>query len=135
MIAMDITVRKFQENHVIDVTGELDMYHAHRLKDVVNALMQREVCIFIINLKKVTYVDSSGIGALLSINALLAREGMAFRIVNVARAVMRVMELTRLVGILPIEANELDAMESIAGKSPVPGRRRETEKSKERRSV
>ncbi|MGA2641831.1 MAG: STAS domain-containing protein [Spirochaetia bacterium] len=112
---MDITIRKFQENYVIDVAGEVDMYHAHRLKDVVAMMMKKEVCIFILNLKKVTYVDSSGIGALLAINAMLAHEGMAFRIVNVARPVMRVMELTRLVGILPIEANELDAIESIVG--------------------
>jgi len=112
---MDITVRKFEENYVIDVAGEVDMYHAHRLKDVVATMMKKEVCIFILNLKKVTYMDSSGIGALLAINAMLAHEGMAFRIVNVAHPVMRIMELTRLVGILPIEANELDAIESIVG--------------------
>jgi len=112
---MDITVRKFEENYVIDVAGEVDMYHAHRLKDVVATMMKKEVCIFILNLKKVTYMDSSGIGALLAINAMLAHEGMAFRIVNVARPVMRVMELTRLVGILPIEANEQDAREANVG--------------------
>ncbi len=112
---MDIAVRKFEENYVIDVAGEVDMYHAHRLKDVVAVMMKKEVCIFILNLKKVTYMDSSGIGALLAINAMLAHEGMAFRIVNVARPVMRIMELTRLVGILPIEENELDAIESIVG--------------------
>ncbi len=115
MPAMDITVRKLEENHVIDVAGEVDMYHAHRLKDLFSAMIKKEVCCFILNLKKVTYVDSSGIGALLAINAMLAHEGMAFRIVNVARPVMRVMELTRLVGILPIEANEQDAREADVG--------------------
>ena len=92
------------------------MYNAHRLKEVVAAMVKKQVCIFILNLKKVTYVDSSGIGALLSINATLAREGMAFRIVNVARPVMRVIELTKLVGFLPILGSELEAIESVVGK-------------------
>jgi len=111
---MEITIRKFEENHVIDVAGEIDMYNASRLKEVVNALKEKHIGIFILNLKKVTYIDSSGIGALLSINATLAQAGLAFRIVNVARSVMRVIELTKLVGFLPIEATELDAIESIA---------------------
>lgn len=113
---MDIEIRKFEETHIIDVGGEVDMYNAHRLKEVVAAMVQKQVCIFILNLKKVTYVDSSGIGALLSINATLAREGMAFRIINVARPVMRVIELTKLVGFLPILGSELEAIESVVGK-------------------
>ena len=115
---MEIAVRKIQETYIIDIGGEVDMYNAHRLKEVVATMVQKQVCIFILNLKKVTYVDSSGIGALLSINASLAREGMAFRIVNVPRPVMRVIELTKLVGFLPILANELEAIESVVGKRP-----------------
>jgi anti-anti-sigma factor len=120
---MDITVRKVEEIN-FDLSGEVDMYHARRLKDLVAAMIKNRVCCFILNLKKVTYVDSSSIGALLAINAMLAHEGMAFRIANVARSVMHVMELTRLVGILPIEANELDAIESIVGKRPTRAARR-----------
>jgi anti-sigma B factor antagonist len=122
---MDIQIRKFEMNFVIDVSGEVDMYNAHRLKDVVRGLLEKHVGVFILNLKKVTYVDSSGIGALLAINATLAQEGMAFRIVNVARPVMRVIELTRLVGFLPIEATELEAIESIALKRRLAARVRE----------
>jgi anti-sigma B factor antagonist len=113
---MDIKIRKFDVHHVIDVSGEVDVYNAHRLKDVVRTMIQKQVRVFILNLKKVTYVDSSGIGAVLAIHALLAHEGMEFRIVNVARTVMRVLELTRLVGFLPIMSTELEAIESIAAK-------------------
>jgi anti-sigma B factor antagonist len=120
---VDIKIRKFQKIFVIDVAGDVDMYHAHRLKDMVAAMVKKEACCLILNLKKVTCLDSSGIGALLAINAMLAHEGMTFRIANVARSVIRVMELTRLTGILPIEANELDAVESIVGKKTLATRR------------
>jgi anti-sigma B factor antagonist len=111
---MDITIRKYESNYVIDVAGEVDMYNAHRVKDVVRGMLEKQVCVFILNLKRVTYIDSSGIGALLAVNALLAQEGMAFRIVNVSRSVMRVIELTKLTGFLPIEATEIEAIDSIA---------------------
>ncbi len=123
---MDVKVRRFEDNHVIDVVGEIDMYNAHRLKEVVQGMAQKNICIFILNLKKVTYIDSSGIGALLAINALLAQEGMSFRIVNVTRSVMRVIELTKLGGFLPIQATELEAIESIAGKKQQAERTRPT---------
>jgi anti-sigma B factor antagonist len=127
---MDIQIRKFEVNFVIDVSGEVDMYNAHRLKEVVHGLLEKHVGVFILNLKKVTYIDSSGIGALLSINATLSQGGMAFRIVNVARPVMRVIELTRLVGFLPIESTELEAIESIAQKRRPRTRMRERENMK-----
>jgi anti-sigma B factor antagonist len=117
---MDIKIRKFEENFIIDVSGEIDLYNAFRLKEVVRGMREKRICIFILNLKKVSYIDSSGIGALLSINAQLAQDGLAFRIVNVAKPVMHVMQLTKLVGFLPIDTTELEAIESIAGrKKPV----------------
>jgi anti-anti-sigma factor len=80
-------------------------------------MMAKQVRVFILNLKKVTYVDSSGIGAILAIHAMLAQAGMHFRIVHVSRPVQRVLELTKLVGFLPIMSNEMEAIESIAAKS------------------
>ncbi len=110
---MDITVRGFEANYIIDVAGEIDLYNAFQLKDTVQSMIEKKIDVFILNLRKVTYVDSSGIGLLLSINAMLAQKGMQFRIVRVPPMVMRVMELTRLKGFLPIENTEGEALELI----------------------
>jgi len=113
---MDIKIRKFDRNYIIDVSGEIDLYNAYRLKDVVRGMIEKQVHIFILSLKKATYIDSSGVGALMSVNAMLAQAGRSFRLVNVAKPVMRVLELTKLVGFLPINSNELEAIESVAGR-------------------
>ncbi len=110
---MEIKVRRYHENYILDVAGELDLYNAYRLRDATVKLVERGVCRFVINLKAVRYIDSSGIGALLSINSLLAREGRELRIVNIPRQVQRVIDLTRLADFLPIAATELDGIESI----------------------
>jgi len=113
---MDIRVRFFNDSCIIDVAGEIDLYNAFRLEDTVHTVMEKKVCSFIFNLKRVKYIDSSGVGVLLSINAMLTRNSLAFRIVAVPPAVMKVMELTRLVGFLPLERTELDALDSLEGR-------------------
>ena len=100
---MDINITQFDENCILYIVGEIDLYNAYRLKDAVNAILEKKACPFIFNLRRVTYIDSSGIGALLSINATLAKKGIPFRIVDVPPYVWKVMELTRLVSFLPVE--------------------------------
>jgi anti-anti-sigma factor len=123
---MDVRVRFFEESCIVDVAGEIDLYNASRLEDVVYAVMEKKVYAFIFNLKRVKYIDSSGIGALLSINSMLARNALAFRIVNVPAAVMKVLELARLVGSLPLERTELDpsnapGVSRLPPECPLPG--------------
>jgi anti-anti-sigma factor len=110
---MEIAIRKFQEKHIIDVKGELDLYNAFRLKETVQKLVAMDIRVFILNLKGVSYVDSSGVGALLAINHLLASGGLTLRIASITRQVQRVMELTRLNGFLPICRTVREAVEAI----------------------
>jgi len=114
---METRIRFFKQSCIIDVAGEIDLYNAFRLEDAVHAVMEKKVCSFVFNLKRVKYIDSSGIGALLSINAMLTRNALPFRIVSVPPAVMKVMELTRLVGFLPLEQTELEALDSLERKA------------------
>ena len=117
---MDLSIRFFNESCIIDVAGEIDLYNAFRLEDAVYAVMEKKVCSFVFNLKRVKYIDSSGVGALLSINAMLTKNALAFRIVSVPPAVMKVMELTRLIGFLPLERTEIEALDSLGGKAKTP---------------
>ena len=110
---MDIKVRFFKESCIVDVAGEIDLYNAFRLEDTVSSIMEKKICAFIFNLKRVTYIDSSGIGALLALNSMLVKNALAFRIVSVPPSVMKVMELTRLVGFLPLERTELEALDGL----------------------
>jgi anti-sigma B factor antagonist len=110
---MEIGVRKYQEKHIVDVRGELDLYNAFRLKETVQKMVAMDIRVFILNLKGVDYVDSSGIGALLAINHLLARDGRKLRIANITRPVQKVMELTRLTGFLPLCKSVREAVDTI----------------------
>ena len=110
---MEIKLRRGGTTYVIDVTGEMDLYNAFRLKDVVSGMIAKQIREYVINLEKVEYMDSSGIGALLFVHAELKKRGMILRIANVKGAVKRVIELTKLSGYLPISAGIQDAIVDI----------------------
>ena len=112
---MEIAVRVFHGKHILDVSGELDLYHAHQLRESFKGLVDRGGRAFVLNLKGVRFIDSSGVAALLSVNAMLTTGSRAFRICNVSAPVRRVLELTGLNGFLPLAPSELDALESMSG--------------------
>lgn len=107
---MEIKTRENSSIFVIDVIGDMDLYSSFRLKELVDKLTNENVKKFIINLDEVSYIDSSGVGSLIYINSLCKKKDISFKIVNVKGTVKRVIELTKLLGYLPIANSEEDAV-------------------------
>jgi anti-sigma B factor antagonist len=64
---VDINIRELEkEVLVIDITGEIDLYNAPEIKKHVTGHMDAGKRNIIINLDRVSYIDSSGIGVLIS---------------------------------------------------------------------
>ena len=108
---MEIKTRENASVFVIDVIGDMDLYSSFRLKELVDWLTNENIKKFIINLDEVSYIDSSGVGSLIYINSLCKKKEIAFKIVNVKGTVRRVIELTKLLGYLPIANSEDDAIQ------------------------
>ncbi len=110
---MEIKCRDVESACIFEVTGDVDAYNAHEIKDSVSAAVDRGMTAHVINMKKTTRLDSSGIGTLISLSAALARKGLAFFIVNVPAHIMQVLELTRTRGIIPTTSTVLAAFHAI----------------------
>ena len=63
---MEITQRENGGIVIMDIQGEIDLYNAPEIKDNIQKLIEAQKYNIIINLEKVSYIDSSGIGALIS---------------------------------------------------------------------
>ena len=63
---MEINRRESADIVVLDISGEIDLYNAPEIKGTINQLIEDQKYNVIINLEKVSYIDSSGIGALIS---------------------------------------------------------------------
>lgn len=104
---MELSMRKSGEVYIVDVKGEMDLYNAHQLKDLVNKMIEKKIQSFVINMEGVDYIDSTGIGALIAICNSLKKQGFKLAISGVHGSVKKVIELTKLIGFFPL-ANSLD---------------------------
>ena len=109
---MEINRRESGDIVVFDITGEIDLYNAPEIKEKIKEEMNKSKVNIIINLDKVTYIDSSGIGVLISSLSNLKKVGGALKLINVYASVRKVFELTKLTSFFDIYDSEADAIAS-----------------------
>lgn len=107
---MDINTRSKGEVVVLDIAGEIDLYNAPEIKDIINKLIEEKQYNVVINLEQVSYIDSSGIGALISSLSNLKKYQGGLKIINVYASVRKVFELTKLTSFFEIYENEDEAV-------------------------
>lgn len=81
---------------ILDVAGEIDVYTAPQFKEAVNQVINAGQSDLIINMEKVSYMDSSGFGTLLSATKRLRPEGGTVNLVACNSAIDRMLRITRL---------------------------------------
>jgi anti-sigma B factor antagonist len=86
---------------VLAAEGEMDLYNAGEFKSAVDSIFSSGVSVAIVDFDQLTYVDSSGIGAMLYAfsQVALAESTSASQISPAASG--RVVELTSLTGSFP----------------------------------
>ena len=64
---MELQVESAAEVDVIHVAGRLDLVGANSLKDLIRRRLQDNQVHMVLNLQKVDFINSSGLGALVSV--------------------------------------------------------------------
>ena len=72
---IDIDCRDEKDTIIIDLSGQLDVYNSHDITLLVDAYRERGFHKFILNLEKVTYLDSSTISVFIHCYQTLKDEG------------------------------------------------------------
>ncbi|OQY34035.1 MAG: anti-sigma F factor antagonist [Spirochaetaceae bacterium 4572_59] len=107
---MELKVRKSGNIYIIDIEGEMDLYSAFKLKELIGKMLEKNISLYIINMEKVEYIDSSGIGALIYVSSALKKKNARLIISNVHGSVKKVIELTKLTGYFPMEETLRDGI-------------------------
>ena len=91
-MALAVTSRSVSDAVVLDLTGRLCVLE-HTLRERIKALLEEGRRYFVLNLAAVTYVDSAGLGELISIWTSIRKvDGR----LTLLRPVQRVQELFRI---------------------------------------
>jgi anti-sigma B factor antagonist len=100
-----LTVRDVEagREHRLVLAGELDIASAPLLEDTIASLAANGTGRIVVDLSGVTFMDSTGLRALLSGDKLCAANGQAFALSGASGPVRRLFELTGVAGTLQFE--------------------------------
>lgn len=87
---------RVRSHTVVGVTGEVDVASAPLLRDTVLALLNRGVDDLVLDLRGVTFMDSTGVGSLLRIHHRASLLGVPVHFVADHPAVLRVLDVMQL---------------------------------------
>lgn len=111
---MLIEIERIGPNLIVRVDGELDLVTSPLFREKVeNKLNQYEMIKhLILDLRKVNFIDSSGLGAILGRFKRLSQQGGRLSAVNVSPQVRRIFELSGLLKIMEIYNDRQQALNS-----------------------
>jgi anti-sigma B factor antagonist len=108
-----ITERKLGDVIILDLTGRLWILDLP-LRDLMNSLLATGQRRFVLNLASVEYIDSSGLGQLVSIWSSIRKKDGYMTLLNPKPRVKRLFEITLLNTVFEIFDKEPDAVQKAA---------------------
>lgn len=110
---MDIKERVVDGVSVLDLSGKIvlgegDGQVRERIKDLLSDGQKK----ILLNLGDVTYVDSAGLGALISSYTTTKREGGQLKLVNLTKRIQDLLAITKLITVFDTYDSEQEALDS-----------------------
>jgi len=106
---LDITAEQGQKDCVLTLEGEVDVYTAPRLKEELVAAIERGCVDIVVDMEKVTFIDSSGLGVLVSALRRARERDGAVRIVCTRDSILKIFRITGLDKVFPLFADLAEA--------------------------
>jgi len=119
-VRMQTSMREVGDVVVLEVGGRITLGEGNMiLRDVVRDLVDKGNRKFVMNLAEVLYVDSSGLGELVKAHATVSGKGGQLKLVSLNQRVHDLLQMTRLIKVFDIHADESSAIQSFGGAASV----------------
>jgi anti-sigma B factor antagonist len=109
---MEIRAKQEGSVHVLSLSGRLDLASGGTLKEQMKALFDKGATSVHLNLAEVEFINSSGLGALVSVMKEVRILKGRLTLSNLASYVQEIFEITQLSHIFEIYATEEEALNS-----------------------
>src|SRR3982751_6237619 len=122
---MKSSTRQIDGVTIVDLSGRITLGEGSViLRDTVRELMGKGSKKILLNLGDVNYIDSSGIGELVSAYTTVKNQGGELKLLNLTRKVHDVLQITKLYTVFDVKDDEAEAIHSFApaevGRAPLP---------------
>ncbi|HLK09284.1 MAG: STAS domain-containing protein [Acidobacteriia bacterium] len=112
-MSMKATNRQVDGVAVVDMSGRITLGEGSVvLRDTIRDLIGKGNKKILLNLGDVTYIDSSGIGELVSAFTAVRREGGELKLLNLTKKVHDLLQITKLYTVFDIKDDEATAIKA-----------------------
>jgi anti-sigma B factor antagonist len=112
-VSMKVSNRQVDGVTVVDMSGRITLGEGSVvLRDSIRDLIGKGQKKILLNLGDVTYIDSSGIGELVSAFTAVRREGGELKLLNLTKKVHDLLQITKLYTVFDIKDDEAAAIQS-----------------------
>ena len=112
-MSMVITPRKFDDVVVLDLSGRITIGEGTlMLRDRIQKMLEEGDMLFLLNLSEVDYIDSSGLGELVSSFTTVKNQGGTLKLLSLTRRVRDLMQITKLLTVFDVYESEPEALKS-----------------------
>ena len=112
-MSMKVSNRQVDGITIVDMSGRITLGEGSVvLRDTIRDLVANGQKKILLNLGDVTYIDSSGIGELVSAFTSVRREGGDLKLLNLTKKVHDLLQITKLYTVFDIKDDEATAIKS-----------------------
>jgi anti-sigma B factor antagonist len=114
-VSVKLTTRQVGDVTVVDVAGRITLGEgSSALREALRDLVTKNQKKILLNLGDVTYIDSSGIGELVSGFTTVTNSGGALKLLNLNKRVKDLLQITKLYTVFDVHEDEAAAIRSFA---------------------
>ena len=114
-MSVKLTTRQVGDVTVVDVAGRITLGEgSSALRDLMRDLVGKSQKKVLLNLGEVSYIDSSGIGELVSGFTTVTNSGGALKLLNLNKRVKDLLQITKLYTVFEVHEDEAGAIRSFA---------------------
>jgi anti-anti-sigma factor len=107
------TSRMGASAYALAVSGELDLPHAGEVETQMNELIADDAKTIVVDLMGVSFIDSAGLGVLLSATKALRAVGGELVLAADDRRILRLLEITGLDRVMRVEPSFVEAVQYV----------------------
>jgi len=114
-VSVKLTTRQVGDVTVVDVAGRITLGEgSSALRDSVRDMVSKNQKKILLNLGDVSYIDSSGIGELVSGFTTVTNGGGNLKLLNLNKRVKDLLQITKLYTVFEVHEDEAAAIRSFA---------------------
>ena len=112
-MSIDFSIRQSDDITIVDLKGRITLGEGSAtVRDTVHDLLSKGQKRILLNLRDVNYIDSSGIGELVSAFTAAKKQGGELKLLNLTKKIHDLLQITKLYTVFDVKDDEALAVES-----------------------